>query len=378
MVLLAAAVRADEPQLTPILLETEAPLRLLPGADGDRHLVYELRLSNITSGEATLRELRVIDAGRDTVLAVLDAETIASRFGHGARRDFQGATMGGSAFGLLFVHVALPPDTPAPRSVRHLLTADLAALAEGLEIGSEAVAIEAFDPPVLGPPLVGDRYVAADGCCDSTRHVRAALPIDGRLHLAQRYAIDWERINDDDRLVTGDLSDPASYVIYGDDVLAVADGEVVAAVDRFEDQVPGALPQGLAFDEADGNHVILRIADGIYVLYAHLRQGSVTVVAGDRVHRGQVIGAVGNTGNTSAPHLHLHVMDGPSALSSDGLPYVFERFALTATNPIGTEDFDLAEATGSRVTLEPVTPPAVHRALMPMDQWVIDWMNADG
>jgi hypothetical protein len=262
--------------------------------------------------------------------------------------------------------------------VRHLLTADLAVIADGLEIGSDAVAIEVFDPPVLGPPLVGEGYVAADGCCDSIRHVRAALPIDGRLHVAQRYAIDWERIDDDDRLVTGDLSDPENYVIYGDDVLAVADGEVVAAVDRFADQVPGALPEGLAFNEADGNHVILRIADGIYVLYAHLGRGSVTVAAGDRVRRGQVIGSVGNTGNTTAPHLHLHVMDGPSALSADGLPYVFEQFAVTATNPIGTEDFDRAEATGSRVTLEPVVPPRVHRALMPMDQWVVDWMNADG
>ena len=40
-------------------------------------------------------------------------------------------------------------------------------------------------------------YVAADGCCDSIRHVRAALPIDGRFHLAQRYALDWERIDGD-------------------------------------------------------------------------------------------------------------------------------------------------------------------------------------
>lgn len=376
--LLAVVARAEEPQLTPVLIEVEAPLRLLPGADGDRHLVYELRLSNITPGEATFREVQVIDAGRGTTIAELDAGAIAGRLGQGGRRDFQGTTLGGSQFGLLFVHVVLPSDAPVPDSLRHVVLADLAVVGEGLEIGSAPVPVEAFDPPVLGPPLIGAGYVAADGCCDSIRHVRAALPIDGRLHLAQRYAIDWERVDADRRLVAGDLSDPASYTIYGEDVLAVADGEVVAAVDRFADQVPGDLPAGLPFDEADGNHVILHIAEGVYVLYAHLKPGSVAVAAGETVTRGQVIGQVGNTGNTTAPHLHLHVMDGPSALDSDGLPYVFDRFAVTATNPSGTEDFDRAEATGSRLALEPVDPPAVHRGLMPMDQWVVDWMNAGG
>jgi murein DD-endopeptidase MepM/ murein hydrolase activator NlpD len=73
---------------------------------------------------------------------------------------------------------------------------------------------------------------------------------------------------------------------------------------------------------------VLAIGHGHYVFYAHLKRGSVTVKPGQRVHRGEVLGELGNTGNTSAPHLHIQVMNGPSPLASDGLPYVIDRFEL--------------------------------------------------
>jgi len=75
---------------------------------------------------------------------------------------------------------------------------------------------------VVGPPLRGSGYLAADSCCDATRHTRAALPVDGRIRLAQRYAVDWEQLDAQGRIYTGPRADPAGYAIYGDDVLAVA------------------------------------------------------------------------------------------------------------------------------------------------------------
>jgi murein DD-endopeptidase MepM/ murein hydrolase activator NlpD len=73
--------------------------------------------------------------------------------------------------------------------------------------------------------------------------------------------------------------------------------------------------------------VIVDIGDGRYALYAHLKPDSIEVEEGDRVTRGQELALLGNSGNTTAPHLHFHVMDAPLALGADrNLPYVFDAF----------------------------------------------------
>jgi hypothetical protein len=89
-------------------------------------------------------------------------------------------------------------------------------------------------------------------------------------------------------------------------------------------------------DTAAGNRVVEDLGGGRFALYAHKQPGSVTVAVGQRVERGQVLGKVGNSGNSTEPHLHFHVMDGAggaSALGANGLPYVFDRFTLVGNIP---------------------------------------------
>ena len=66
-------------------------------------------------------------------------------------------------------------------------------------------------------------------------------------------------------------------------------------------------------------------------------------------------------------------MDGPSPLQSNGIPYVFESFKLTAIDKVGTADFDKAEATGSPLTLTPVSPPQVLSRVLPLDLTVVEF-----
>ena len=68
-----------------------------------------------------------------------------------------------------------------------------------------------------------------------------------------------------------------------------------------------------------------------YVLYAHLKPYSVTIQVGDVVTEGQKLGLLGNTGNATGPHLHFQAMDRPSALKTNGLPFVFDCFVLSST-----------------------------------------------
>ncbi|MDX1983227.1 MAG: M23 family metallopeptidase [Bryobacteraceae bacterium] len=73
-----------------------------------------------------------------------------------------------------------------------------------------------------------------------------------------------------------------------------------------------------------GNYIVLDLGGGRFAFYAHLQPGSLRVKPGDKVKRGQVLGLACNSGNSTEPHLHFHVSNGPDPLASEGLPFVFE------------------------------------------------------
>ncbi|MBV9442503.1 MAG: M23 family metallopeptidase, partial [Acidobacteriaceae bacterium] len=120
-----------------------------------------------------------------------------------------------------------------------------------------------------------------------------------------------------------------SYPDYGADILAVRDGTVVETLDTLDNQVPGSLPdpKTVNVQNVDGNHIVLDLGNGFFAFYAHLQKHSILVKRGQHVKRGQILAKLGNTGNTSGPHLHFHIMDSPSVLGSNGLPYVIDSFA---------------------------------------------------
>lgn len=202
------------------------------------------------------------------------------------------------------------------------------------------------------------------------RHRRAALAVDGSVFIAQRYAVDWEQLDAENRIYAGPKTALGSYTIYGKPVLAVADATVVTAINDQPDQVPGQYPPGLTLDQADGNAVIIDLGDGVFALYAHMQPGSVRVHAGERVTRGEIIGLVGNSGNTIAPHLHFQTMDRPASLAANGVPYEIDSFRITGISP-GTEAFDQAEANGTPLDVTPVSPPQQISNSLPLDQLII-------
>jgi murein DD-endopeptidase MepM/ murein hydrolase activator NlpD len=116
-----------------------------------------------------------------------------------------------------------------------------------------------------------------------------------------------------------------SYFCYGQPIYSVADGKVVDASDSLTDNVPhsGKYAEPIDFNNAAGNHVVVEIGPARYVLYAHMKPGSVRVKAGESVRTGDVLGNVGNTGSSTEPHLHIHINDHPSFLGGNSVPYAF-------------------------------------------------------
>jgi murein DD-endopeptidase MepM/ murein hydrolase activator NlpD len=183
-------------------------------------------------------------------------------------------------------------------------------------------------------PVTGTWYVGGSPSLESHH----------RWVVNEEFALDLAALGGSGQTRKGDGSKLDDYYCYGKDVLAVADGVVVeAAADAVEanDRLrrPGEsaedfmqrtvveqnklLAQG--YKVPLGNFIVIRHVGGEYSDYAHLRQGSVKVKAGDKVTRGQVIAQVGHTGNTTEPHLHFQITDGPDPMYSRGLPIVFSN-----------------------------------------------------
>lgn len=370
---------------TPVVVSVINSPNPVLGSDGLYHLVYELEALNATGFPWEIKSVEVT-GGQDIskIMAALGGEELKRRTELLSDKSST-TTLPPGETGIIFIHFPVE-ENAVPDKLAHKISvtvpggipggfknfAGMAEDAEDYSYVSVTTETGSREARVISPPLEGNGWVAADGCCDSIRHVRALMPINDKLSLTQRFAIDWEMINAQRKIYVGDPKDVESYIAYGKNVLAVADSRVVTAIDKYENQIPGELPPGMTLEEADGNHVVLDLGDGKYALYAHLKPGSVTVKEGDTVKRGQIIGLVGNTGNTSAPHLHFHVMDGPSTLGSNGLPYVIDEFDLIEKAP-STEAFDKAETEGTPLEVVPVKMPGIHRNELPLDQRVVNF-----
>jgi hypothetical protein len=354
--------------LTPLV--GSVPFAPVPfaGSDGKDHLVYELAVTNFTNARLTVDQVTVEDGQRGSVVGDLDAAQLSGRLQPAGSRDGADHLEPGQA-ATIFVHV-ITPNGAVPKTLVHDVTVTSAAMPPGHGQVTERLGATKVDDrtlPVFSAPLRGERFVAADGCCDAVRHTRAVLPVNGQTFIAQRYAIDYEQADVQGRIYTGDPRRPANYAIFGKQVLAVADGTVVGTRNDLPEQTPGTYPAGIPIDEADGNFVVLDVGNGFFVNYAHMQPGSVRPKVGDRVARGDVIGLVGNSGNSVAPHLHVHVMDEPSPLAAQGLPYLYDRFTLTG-QVATTADFDAAESTGVPLVTVPGVRPSEHADQLILDQ----------
>ncbi len=173
----------------------------------------------------------------------------------------------------------------------------------------------------LAFPLEPGRYLVVNGGSNSSTNAHLetldARVLRYRAWRGQSYGVDLVAVDAFGLRARGvQPADPRAYRIYGVRVLAPCAGEVVIAVDGLPDmRVPEVDGDHLA-----GNHVLLRCVDAD-VLLGHLQRGSVRVRVGERVAMGDWLGAVGNSGNTGEPHLHVHAQGrGPADTPLGGDP----------------------------------------------------------
>ncbi len=180
-------------------------------------------------------------------------------------------------------------------------------------------------PIVISPPVYGENWVATEAPANLNHHRQAIIPSMGKTVVPERYAIDWVKYGPNGNVFAGNGTKNTDHYAYMEELHAVADGVIVDTKDEIPDNAPFNIPAPTV-SWAAGNLVVELVGNSTYAFYAHVIPGTLRVKVGDKVKRGQVLGLLGNSGNSGAPHLHFHMADGKDALFSNAVPYVFESY----------------------------------------------------
>jgi len=373
----AASLHPDE---TETFVEAEVPFPPVParGSDGRTYLLYELHMTYLpvfpTTEPIAIRRIEVLEGSDGSkVLATFEGKEL-EKLVHRLGETPAGADGAQIVSGMRTMFFAYLPVEKIPPSLRHRITFETPAGSKKEKtLECAQFKLRQYYPLVIGPPMRGDGWYAVNGPGPSSPHRNAAIPYRGEVHVAQRFAIDWVQIDERGSTRRPD-SDPLkneSYYCFGKEAIAVAD----AVISDLRDGRPDNTPVGQIADEANridglaGNYAVLDIGGGRSAYYCHLQPGSFRVKKGDRVKRGQPIALVGNSGNSTEPHLHFHVANGDVLFESEGLPYAIDSFEIQVT-PEEMAPIEQAQKEGKPISLKVNAPGKKVEKVIPMEDTV--------
>jgi hypothetical protein len=348
---LVATATAGAAQNTALMVQVASPARAVHGSDGREHVEYDLVLTNVFTVPVGFESVRVFSHGK-RLLALSGKRLAAHTYQLQPGGEKPTATIPVSSAVKTLVDVILPRSfgRRVPRrlteQIRYILPrrAPLRALIGTNVVPGPAVRVAGRAPIRIASPLYGSGWANVNGCCaqPGVSHRADITAADGSYRTPELFAIDWIR-EAGGSYFKGDGSKLTDWFCYGTPIHAVANGIVVAVINNRPDVPPNPVTPGnptvQKSEDITGNRVVERIAPGEYAAYVHMKTGSVGVKVGQRLRTGQVIGLLGNSGNTTAPHLHFGIQDGPDVLTSNSLPYAIGSFTVQGTIRLGGNPF---------------------------------------
>ncbi len=162
------------------------------------------------------------------------------------------------------------------------------------------------------------------------------------LYKPQRGAFDFIVLDENNKSYQRSGTRNEDYYAFGKPIYSVCDARVYKVGTGVEDNRPTQMNPNQAF----GNYVVLKTENDEYIFYAHFEYDTIKVAEGDEVKQGQYLGNCGNSGNSSEPHLHLHIQDGPNALNDNGAKCYFESIMVN-----GELKSDYSPVKGDRISM---------------------------
>ncbi|MDX3640931.1 M23 family metallopeptidase [Streptomyces sp. MB09-02B] len=384
-----AATPAPGAQFTPLTAEVITKPTPFVATDGKTHISYELLTTSSLPSSTPLRldRVDVRDARTHRVVGSLSGQALADAANPvgdplpGADGDTPAppgptpTVIQGSQQWIIWLDLILDRGQRVPKVLEHHLAGAVLAPSgpSAFEETVQATRTSGRPPLNLGPPVRPGTWYASESCCGNTHHRRGLAPINGRFYVPQRFAIDWYRVGERGQTWEGDPAQLTSYLSYRQPVVASAGGRVVEVQDGLPDQTPPVTPPVPPIEDTVGNHVTVEVAPGRYLLYAHLTPGSLRVREGDRVEPGQVLGLIGNSGNSTTPHLHFQVMTTPEFFPTDSPPFTFRQFRVVGHVEPRIWDDNLGLQPTGVLPITPSPHDGPHRARYPLDREVLEF-----
>lgn len=302
--------------------------------EGRHMLYYELYIGNRSTDTVLLNGMEVSDEKNSYVFLALKEKKLAmhcSRIGDASGAVFNRLLPGDKA--VIYIEISARRLTGVKLSHRLQYTRGVNGRDGSLNLTGAAFRVSDKIATPFGSPLAGGPWVAIYEPSWSLGHRRVRYTVDGIARIPGRYAVDFMLLDSAGYFAKGDPDKTANYYSYGADVFAVANGIVVDVRDDFTESATLSAHPSYPAEKATGNFICIRLADHRYVFYEHLKPGTIKVSVGQKVSKGQQIAQVGFTGQTTGPHLHLHVADTAVPLGAEGLPFSFEAFRLLGSFP---------------------------------------------
>jgi hypothetical protein len=331
----AAGVAPDlkPPQVTVDFIFPPSPLI----QDGTARLVYEMVITNYVAITYTLKSISVEYVNGQVSYSGEPLRRMV-RFAGESASTVPTLEIGGGRTAVVFLMLQFKNPSEVPGSLGHTLRFRSP---DGTDhaLAAKPLAVQERAPIIVEAPLRGSDWIAGDSVNNrpDAAHRRAILFAEGQAYVAQRYAIDWVRyriVNGVGTTWSGAENRNSSYFCYRAPIYSMTSGTVTDVLDGIPENVPhsGKMAIDVNFRNAGGNHVVIYAGYGLYAFYAHMRPGTIKVKVGNHVSPGENLGEVGNSGNSTEPHLHEHIVNRPSFLAGQGVPYEFARFE--ASGPV--------------------------------------------